>query len=167
MEGSELHIYCDASGEGYGCVAYSVNDNNSRIIMSRTRIAPVSSRSIVQLELTALLLGCCLAQYLVTEIFQFHKVIIWSDNKCCISWMGECKLKDIYVRNRVAEAQRLIEAFKFEVRYINTKENPADILSRGADLESLNESTVDPRYNGQMRHEHCPLFENVRCLKIL
>ena len=51
--------------------------------------------------------------------------------------MSECKLKDIYVRNRVAEAKRLIEAFKLKVRYVNTKCNPADILSRGADVSSL------------------------------
>ena len=51
--------------------------------------------------------------------------------------MSECKLKDIYVRNRVAEAKRLIEAFKFKIKYVNTKCNPADILSRGADVNSL------------------------------
>ena len=50
--GCELHVFCDASGEGYGCVAYAVTPHNSKIIMSRSKIAPVSTRSIVQLELT-------------------------------------------------------------------------------------------------------------------
>ena len=136
-DGSDLHVFCDASGEGYGCVAYSVTPTHSKLVMSRSRIAPVSTRSIVQLELTALLLGCRLAQYLITEIHHFENVIIWSDNQCCISWMNDCKIKDVYVKNRVAEAKRLIEAFQFQIKYVSTKRNPADILSRGADLETL------------------------------
>ena len=129
--------------------------------MYRSRIAPVSTRSTGQLELTALLLGCRLAQYLINEIHKFNNVIVWSDNQCCIAWMSECKLKDIYVRNRVAEAKRLIEAFKFKVRYVSTKYNPADILSQGADVSSLKESNW-LHDSGEMFayaqiHENCKL----------
>ena len=164
-DNDDLYVFCDASGEGYGCVAYSISPTSSKLIMSRSRVAPMSTRSIVQLELTALLLGCRLVQYLVTEIHRFNNVIIWSDNQCCITWMSECKIKDVYVKNRVAEAKRLIEAFDIKVKYVSTKQNPADILSRGADLEALMSSNwfKDSELMFTLAQSQCCKLETIPC----
>ena len=160
--GDSLHVFCDASLTSYGCVAYSVNANKSRIIMARSRVAPLSTRTIVQLELTALLLGCRLAQYIVSNVHSYEKVVVWCDNQCCISWMTECKMNDVYVKNRVAEARRLINAFNINIQYVPTDQNPSDILSRGTDLPTLinsnwfeDSSTIHEMFNTTKCSQEC------------
>ncbi len=39
----QLHIFCDASSKAYGVVAYSVTDNHSELIMSKSREAPIKT----------------------------------------------------------------------------------------------------------------------------
>lgn len=52
-----LHIYCDASTKAYGAAAYLVSDSESLLLTSRARVAPLKTKTIPQLELTALLIG--------------------------------------------------------------------------------------------------------------
>ena len=64
----ELHVFTDDSSQAYGSVAYLVTGTTSTLLTSRTRVAPVKQKSIPQLELTALLLGCRLAKYIVSTL---------------------------------------------------------------------------------------------------
>ena len=65
---SELHVDCDASQEAYGACAYVVYDSQSELLMSKTRVAPLKARTILQMELTALLVGCRLVSYICSVI---------------------------------------------------------------------------------------------------
>lgn len=59
-----LHIFCDASTKDYGAAAYVVADGKASLLTSKPRVTPVKSRTIPQLELTALLIGTRLGVYI-------------------------------------------------------------------------------------------------------
>ena len=59
----QLHVFCDASAHAYGAVTYICAENGSLFLMSRSRVSPIKTKTIPQLELTAFLLGCRLAKY--------------------------------------------------------------------------------------------------------
>ena len=50
-----LHIFCDASSRAYGTVVYICKGNDSRLLMSRSRIVPMKEKTIPQLQLTAVI----------------------------------------------------------------------------------------------------------------
>ncbi|XP_069189246.1 uncharacterized protein [Procambarus clarkii] len=49
---TNLHVFCDASGKAYGSVAYLVNTQQSFLLTSKARVAPIKRRSLPQMELT-------------------------------------------------------------------------------------------------------------------
>ena len=68
---TQLHIFCDSSKPAYGAVAYlrgiaSENKIHTAFLMAKTRVSPVKTQTLPQLELLAALLGA--------EIFAYRKI---------------------------------------------------------------------------------------------
>ena len=138
---SQLHVFCDASSKAYGAVAYIVNGSETYLLTSRARVNPVPSRSIPQLELTALQVGAQLTTYIIkTMSLQFEHVILWSDNEAVLQWVRNQGSDITYVKNRVNEIRRLSNHFR--LYYVPTKMNPADLLSRGMNLNQFKKSSL-------------------------
>ena len=117
-------MFCDASAKAYGAVVYVKNGENSELLVSKCKVAPLKTRSLPQLELTALLIGARLLKH-VTEILDgctFKERVVWSDNEACLQWIRNNKSEIVYVRNRVAEIHRLMSHCDFKLRYVPTKE---------------------------------------------
>ena len=132
---ADSHVFVDASNKAYGAVAYTVDSitNRSNLLISKARVAPCKEDrlTIPKLELTASLIGARLIRYL-SNIHQFKTIYLWSDSKVVISWItGDRELKDVYVANRVAEVKTILTRHSIQVKYVPTKDNPADYLSRG------------------------------------
>ena len=132
-----LNVFCDASTKAYGTVAYLSDDSGSLLVMSKAKVAPKPNRSIPQLELTAIQLGCSLAKYLKEQLvkFKIEEVNVWSDSEAALHWINGDKSKIIYVRNRVADIKSICE----DVKLLNvfSKGNPADLLTRGIKLKEF------------------------------
>uniref|UniRef100_A0A914Y5B7 Integrase catalytic domain-containing protein n=1 Tax=Panagrolaimus superbus TaxID=310955 RepID=A0A914Y5B7_9BILA len=134
--GVQLHIFADASGYAYGCVAYLrylTRDGKYRtsLIFSKSRLAPLKPiMSITKLELTAAALAGHVAQFLKDElqsVVKIDRTFIHTDSTTVLYWLKNPLNKGRYVINRV---KKLI-ATDAEFRHIAGVENPADVVSRG------------------------------------
>lgn len=139
----QLHVFCDASAQAYGAVAYAVTADSSIIIISKARVSPVKTKSIPQLELTAIVIGCRLVLYLLENLkCSVSEIFVWTDNMPCLSWIENNKSNLVYVRNRVGEILEIQKETKLKLRHVSTHENPADLLSRGCTLRQLKQSEM-------------------------
>lgn len=143
----ELFGYCDASSEAYGTCIYVVclfddESSTSHLIYSKSRVAPVSPTTIPRLELEAALLLAEGVSFVVNSVeMKFESVRLFSDSKVALAWIHTDILKlHIYVANRVRNIKKF--AKDFEWKYVPTKSNPADIVSRGMSAKKLKNSNL-------------------------
>ncbi|XP_073776433.1 uncharacterized protein [Danio rerio] len=137
-----LHIFCDASERAYGSVAYvqtlsSQGDVEVAFLTARSRVSPKKQQSIPRLELCAALTGAQLAKLLKSELsVPINQVTLWSDSSTVLAWIqaDSCRFK-VFVGTRIAEIQELTDPKDW--RYVDSKSNPADDITRGKTLNEL------------------------------
>ncbi|XP_066585086.1 uncharacterized protein [Prorops nasuta] len=133
----QLHGFCDASSRGYGACLYirsQGQDGNiaTHLLGAKSRVAPIKPTTIPRLELC----GATLLAQLYNEVSKtidkrmFESCTFWCDSTIVLCWLNTPphKLKT-YVANRVMNTKQLSEGHEW--RHINSKENPADAISRG------------------------------------
>ena len=133
----ELHVFCDASPLAYGTVIYMrgflANNKNPLVsyVISKARVAPVKTETLPRLELTACVLGCRMAKFVINALARKDiKSYFWTDSKICLGWIkqGPHKCKT-YVSNRVKEITEFMSTEFWQ--YCPTHKNPADLVTRG------------------------------------
>ena len=67
-------------------------------------------------------------------VFIVCKENLWTDSQCVLNWIKTKKPLSVFLRNRLTEITR---EKNVEFRYIHTKENPADLPSRGLSSNNL------------------------------
>lgn len=134
---TELHGFADASGAAYGAVIYvrSIFADGSarlRILCSKSRVASIKPECTIPRKelLAARLLSRLLLRVLDDLKVDVDKVVLWSDSQIVLSWLKKPLANlEVFVRNRVAA---IVEETKdFTWKYVRSKDNPADIVSRG------------------------------------
>lgn len=109
---------------------------------AKTKVAPVRATTIPRLELC----GAVLATKLTVRCIQTLAIdgvplFAWCDSKIVLAWLATHASKwNTFVANRVSEIQHGIDPSHW--RYIKSKQNPADIASRGASVNDLKTSTM-------------------------
>ncbi|GFR22000.1 integrase catalytic domain-containing protein [Trichonephila clavata] len=128
--------FADASAQAYGACLYVKSENANktqiRLLCSKTRVAPLKTLSIPRLELLAATLLAKLTSKIIKIIdLEFDEVHLFSDSKVVLDWIQmQPHLLKVFVANRVSLIQELTETFSWH--NVKTKENPADLISRGA-----------------------------------
>lgn len=147
LQKTTLHGFCDASEKAYCAVVYArvetkPGEIKTSIIASKTRVAPVKSITLPRLELCgALLLSKLLTQVCEAMLFPKDKVYAWTDSSVVLSWLfGDPHRWKLFVSNRVIEI--LDNVANTQWFHVISKENPADIGSRGRELPLLIESKL-------------------------
>ncbi|XP_050293738.1 uncharacterized protein LOC126734245 [Anthonomus grandis grandis] len=138
----ELHGFSDASQQAYGACIYlrtidTENQVHVHLLIAKTRVAPLKQVSIPRLELcAALLLAQLYSKVLSSLTIQVNDVQFWCDSTVALAWIhsSSCHFK-VFVANRVAQIQKVAPPELW--RYVSTKENPADMLSRGISPSAL------------------------------
>ncbi|XP_072394935.1 uncharacterized protein [Diabrotica undecimpunctata] len=161
---TSIHCFCDASMHAYASCIYvcSIDPESkyhSHILCSKTKVAPIKSITIPKLELCAALLGSQLIDKVTKSLSILNMPIyMWSDSKIVLSWLKlEPSQLQVFVANRVTKIQSLTSSDSWH--YINTKENAADIASRGIFPEFFLESQL--WFQGpQFLRQHPDLWPN-------
>ena len=136
-----LLCFCDASTCAFAAVIYllqqnSYADTEVNVQFSKTRQSPLKKISVPRLELMAVLIGTRCLNFVKSQLkIPIHGLHLWSDSQCVIKWIASEKDLSVFVRNRVAEIRSQCD---IQINYVRSKENPADIASRGSSVEKLN-----------------------------
>lgn len=138
--------FSDASAKAMAAVIYARwlegGVYKSNIVCSKTKVAPLKGLTIPKLELeAAVLLAKMVARVCKQNQLSTDAVICFTDAKVVLSWLNKPPEKwNPFVSNRVRKIIDLIPNTKWF--YVGTKENPADLATRGisADLFSEVES---------------------------
>ena len=135
----EIHSFSDASEKAFASVVYLrveylTGKVETKLIASKSKVAPVKQQSIPRLEL----LGACLMVKLVDNIvnvvqkeFSEHEIhkYYWVDSMTVLCWVTNSKPWVQYVRNRISEI--LSKSERHQWFYCPGSQNPADLPSRG------------------------------------
>lgn len=132
---AELHVFADASERAYGSVTYLRSENEKgqvkvSLVCAKSRVAPVSKISLPRLELFGGVVAVELANKLGNALgMTLADTTYWTDSEVTLNWICSEKHYKTFVENRVASVKRCSKVKDW--RYVNTKLNPADVLSRG------------------------------------
>lgn len=146
----ELHGFADASSKAYGgsiylrCVSEK-GEVTSNLIFSKSKVTPMKIQTIPRLELSAALILTKMVNYICKSIrhyqFDSSNIFFWTDSQVVLHWIrGNEKKWKVFVTNRIIKILEFSKPSQWH--YIPSKENPADILSRGLNPSELNNNQL-------------------------
>ena len=142
-----LQGYCDASERAYSALVYlryasPDGQGGSNLVVAKTKVAPVKTLSVPRLELCAALLLARLIRRISLEMFPSPPPMQgWTDSKVALAWiLSHASRWTTFVANRVSEIQETLPASCW--KHVGTKENPADLATRGITPEQLRTSEL-------------------------
>ncbi|XP_029168391.1 uncharacterized protein LOC114938571 [Nylanderia fulva] len=165
-----LHGFCDASSKAYAAVVYSKivtnsGDSHVRLLLSKTKVAPIKTISIPRLELCAAqLLARCISFTIDAMKLQNIPVFCWSDSTIVLAWLQKAPsdLK-VFVANRVSSIQTKLSTATW--LHVPTEDNPADCASRGINPAQLTPSSS--WWNGpawlKFNEDNWPVQSTISC----
>ncbi len=171
-DGEELHIFCDASGDGYAAVAYWVSTKEkkraSRLVVARARVAPLHRLSVPRLELLATQLALDLMELIHQALpISMTQTWFWTDSTNVLCWiLAESRAFNSFVGHKVARIQTTTPRERWS--WVPTKQNPADIPSRGASMKDLRSESLwweGPGFLVQDRDQWPPQPDQIRPTK--
>ncbi|GFU11728.1 uncharacterized protein TNCV_2611211 [Trichonephila clavipes] len=136
-----IHGFADASTAAYGAVLYaqsiSEEDVSTRLLCSKSRVAPVKPITIPRLELCAcVLLSQLLEKVLHSLTLPIQQIRLWTDSNIELAWIQRSpeQLKT-FIGNRIKIIQRLTQNCQWN--HVSSNENPADLISRGLNASDI------------------------------
>ena len=138
---AEIHLFCDASFVGLGCVVYLVQNETVAFVMSKLQIISRKKKAtltVPKLELMAMLLGAKLLTFCIKHLeAEYAKLTqyCWTDSEICLHWLHSLNQSNVFVRNRVRQIKDLSDVSAWS--HVRSEDNPADIITRGSNYELL------------------------------
>ncbi|XP_063436092.1 uncharacterized protein LOC134717532 [Mytilus trossulus] len=136
-----LHVFTDASTHAYGACTYIMYDRKPTIVMAKNRVAPIKTITLPKLELMGAVIGARLVDHICKNFQEtFSEIQFWSDSQIVLSWLSSVKPQRQFIKNRIEEITSLCGDNVW--RYCPTKDNPADLLTRGITSEELQQNEM-------------------------
>ncbi|KRZ08573.1 hypothetical protein T4B_14298 [Trichinella pseudospiralis] len=143
----ELHGFSDASERAYGGAVYiKMIDVEGRgvikLVVAKSKVAPLKSVTLPRLELVAALVTAKLISHVKQVIdLNMDRICCWSDSQITLCWIrNAARTWKPFVKNRVESIHELVKPEDW--RYCPTKDNPADIITRGTTLRKLKDNRL-------------------------
>ena len=151
VEELSIHTFSDASENAYTAVVYARHvyeggNITARMIMSKSRLAPLKAVSIPRLELLGALVGLRLTRQVCSALkIPTNGVTYWVDSMNVGYWIqGQSREYKPFIAHRVGEIHEFSAPNQW--RYVPTDLNPADLGTRGLTVEEL--ASADLWWNG-------------------
>ncbi|XP_073960633.1 uncharacterized protein [Choristoneura fumiferana] len=135
----ELHVFVDASEQGYAAAAYwrsvtITGDISVSLAAAKGRVAPLKIISVPRLELQGAVLGGRLAHTVAEEHDRrADRRVFWSDSRTVLAWLrADARSFKPFVAHRVAELEETTAGAEW--RWVPSAHNVADDATR--DLQS-------------------------------
>ncbi|XP_058984316.1 uncharacterized protein LOC131805086 [Musca domestica] len=132
----QLHVFADASERAFGAAIYICFIGKDgrvvvRLICAKSRVAPLRKQTLPRLELCAAVVAAQLATRVKNDLMlQNSPMFLWTDSEIVLAWIkSRSNVYKTFVANRVSTIQNL--TLPEQWNHVKSKENPADILSRG------------------------------------
>ena len=139
---TQLHGFSDASETAYASAVYirsTYPDGNAvvRIVVAKTKVAPLNQVTLTRLELCAAeMLSELLKTVMESLEIPSKDVFAWCDNTTVIAWLRSPPSNfKTFVANRIASASRNISISSW--RYTPSEDNSADCATRGLTADEL------------------------------
>ncbi|XP_066600003.1 uncharacterized protein [Prorops nasuta] len=143
----ELHGFSDASQRAYAAAIYlrvtnHVGKSRVSLVMAKSKVAPVKTVSIPNLELCGAVLLVKLFKHVQKlEVFKDLPTTEWSDSRDALAWIKKHPSNwKVFVANRVSYIQTELPTAVW--KYVSTHENPADLATRGLTVKDLRDSNL-------------------------
>ena len=141
----QLHSFTDASEIAYAAVIYArMTDIDghivSKLVASKTRVAPIKTVSLPRLELCDAYLGIKLLVK-IKEVFALTNlpsptIYGWTDSTIVLQWLSQLpRTWTCFVANRVSEIQQIL--LRENWYHVKSNLNPEDCASRGMMVQDL------------------------------
>ena len=166
-ENPMLVILCDGSEHAYGATAYirwKMTDGSwrARLVMAKSKVAPLKTVDIVRIELCGAVLGARLRKTVQDQMsVQFQRVIHLTDSEIVHAMIHRQSYGfNTFVANRVGEIHRNTQAHEWA--WIPGSSNIADLTTRGCsprDLEKDTEWQNGPKFLQKCEKEWPARFE--------
>ncbi|XP_070571206.1 uncharacterized protein [Ptychodera flava] len=130
--------------------------------MAKSRVKPLKDITLPRMELMGALIATRLANHVVDALRDticFTEQVLWVDSQIVIHWITGNKKLPVFVQNRINE----INKSTYKVKYCPSKDNPADLLTRGISATELKNSRLwwnGPTWLGQGDWPICELFDS-------
>lgn len=141
----EVHIFCDASKDAIGAVAYLKSQlNNSTevcFLLGKAKVSPASGITIPRSELCAAVLAVELADIIKEQlVIDSDSFFFYTDSQVVLGYITNITRRFyVYVGNRVSRIR--LSSKPTQWRYVPSAVNPADLATCSVDAEDLPSST--------------------------
>ena len=143
----QWHHFSDASESAYGACSYlrvvdNLGDVAVKLVMAKSKVAPLAVVTVPRLELMAAVLAVRLSVIVERECgFVGARHFFWTDSEIVLGYIrNEAKRFKIFVANRVQEIHDTSSSSQWQ--HISGRENPADLASRGMRADALTKSIL-------------------------
>ncbi|XP_070495848.1 uncharacterized protein [Chironomus tepperi] len=147
----QLHVFCDAGAEAFGCVAYFAINVEGKIftslIMSKAKVTPLrlntgtEIKEIPRLELMSALLAARLSKT-IKGIYSMLNMdtFFWTDSEIVLKWIVNPNHRLIkFAISPIEEILELTERTQWN--YVSTQTNPADLCTKLKKVDFSNSSS--------------------------
>ena len=130
----ELHVFGDASSQGYGVVVYTkTHDGIVTLVCAKARVISSPSKTIPKGEIDSSHMAATMATKVALALgVSLDLAIYWSDSCNALQWI-KAPSRDLnnYCARKAAQIRESSDPCKWY--YTPTADNPADLVTRGKD----------------------------------